>query len=214
MKGHVCSLVLYYHLSSSKKTCCRLPAFEPGFDGNKPCKQMSTKEHVHFLLYVLNTLQLLAAKVFKSTDLMSTLSWKGHTAVCWTSLGSKSQPWSGCQQTKGKKYSLHFSKHLWGGRLHDKPKECLLRRLFRWLYKVPSEQIIPAVQKPESHQNRWPIQWLISFLWTDSSSHFNHWILFFSKWVIFGVRVTTVPIKIMEYIGLWMAVLIFLFLSA
>ena len=59
----------------------RLPAFELGFDGNRPtCKRMSGEEHVHYAsLHVLNSLQLLADKVFKSTDLTSTQSWKGHT---------------------------------------------------------------------------------------------------------------------------------------
>jgi len=52
---------------------------------------------------------------------------------------------------------------------------------FGQLYKVPSEQIIPAIRKPEKNypiRYHLLIEWLISFAWTNSSSHSNSWILF------------------------------------
>ena len=48
MNGHASILLFCDHFSSSMQTFCRVPAGEPGFDRNKPCKRMSAKENVHY----------------------------------------------------------------------------------------------------------------------------------------------------------------------
>ena len=43
LKGRASSLAVCDHFASSKQILRRHPAFEPGFDRNKPCKRMSAR---------------------------------------------------------------------------------------------------------------------------------------------------------------------------
>ena len=75
------------------------------------------REHVHYFLHVSNTLQLLAAKVFKSSDLCPHNRGK-VTLVSVELLWLESpQPWLRLKQTKGKECSLGFSRLSWWRRL-------------------------------------------------------------------------------------------------
>ena len=54
------------------------------------------------------------------------------------------QPWTGCEQTKGKECSFGFSRCSWGieGRMLDEPEECLHRRLVDHLWVTFKAQLI------------------------------------------------------------------------
>ena len=64
-------------------------------------------------LYVLKTLQLLDDKVFKSTDLIFTQSWKCQAGVRLIFLGPKSAVVIGTRANKGQGMFLGFSRRSW-----------------------------------------------------------------------------------------------------
>ena len=107
MKGHASSLTLSNHFSSSKQTFHRLPVFEPGLD-----KTSSAIKCLRKSMFI--TFPDLGKVTLVSVELL------------W--VRSRDQDTS--KQSRAKNVLLASADICGGGRLHDNPKECLLRTLY------------------------------------------------------------------------------------